>query len=387
MAHNPAGDDRTARADRPCTRRSSGGGDRRTARGLRFRVLVCLPIVLLLATQAWVSAASAATPAARPAYVVGTYDGARLRLFVDGKLVAQLPVTEPPNQSPTPVEIGSFLGGDSWYGTLDEVAIYDRALDSTTLRQHYRLGSGAATGSYPRGVQRTPGLVAYWRLNDPTAARAVDVLGKHPGVYRAGSALRVPGLISGDRDLAAAFSGAGGDVVVQKADDLSLRQGFTLEAWAAPGAIRDQVVIAKVNSWFVKMDPSGHWGVGITTAHGGPSVYGDQRAEIVAAPVALAQPPPAAPLPRRYRCQREEGFGFERRHHRLGFNHRGCRSRWLLYRRQRQGAPHDEDDDGDEPEVDPDDPDAPTVEAAASERHGSDGAVDHPTATSSDPSE
>jgi hypothetical protein len=266
---------------------------------LRAVLLFALASALGLAAMIPTPARSAVPPGT--AYVVGTYDGSVLRLYVDGKLVAQQNSTAAIKGGPTPVEIGSFLGREGWYGTLDEVAVYDRALSAGTIQAHYKLGSGRTGGNYEREIRRTPGVAAYWRLDDPSSSRARDVLGNHPGVYRPGTALRVPGLLSGTRDQAAAFDGATGDVVVTGAQDLSFSSGFTLEAWAAPGARRDQSVVSKVDSWFLKTNFSGQWGVGFLTKVNPPivSVYSKQPSSVAASPIPLAaqQQPGPAPAP------------------------------------------------------------------------------------------
>src|SRR5215216_5354529 len=77
-------------------------------------------------------------PSAR-AYVVGTYDGTTLRLYVDGKLARQKRVGRTVSLSPkTHVEIGAWFGQSSFEGTIDEVAIYNRSLDAATVADHYR---------------------------------------------------------------------------------------------------------------------------------------------------------------------------------------------------------------------------------------------------------
>jgi Concanavalin A-like lectin/glucanases superfamily len=225
-------------------------------------------------------------------YVVGTYDGSTLRLYVDGSLVAQQSSSLPVNTGSAPVELGSFLGGESWYGTLDDVAVYRRALDVDSLRRHYKVGTGAAPGDYGRAIQATKGLAAYWRLDDSSAKTAADALGSHPGVYRPGTALRVPGLLARDPNRAAAFDGGQGDVVVGNGSDLSLEHGFTLEAWAAAGARRDQTLMAKASSWFMKTNASGQWGAGFLSGKQIVSIYSKQPATVAPAPIALAAPAP-----------------------------------------------------------------------------------------------
>jgi hypothetical protein len=73
-------------------------------------------------------------------HVVATFDGANLRLFVDGKQTAFNGV---PNDMP-PMTASWTVGGPNcdcttnyFVGALDELAIYDRALDPARVRAHF----------------------------------------------------------------------------------------------------------------------------------------------------------------------------------------------------------------------------------------------------------
>jgi Concanavalin A-like lectin/glucanases superfamily len=278
---------------------------------MRLRLALLFASALVTALGAFAAPASAASRPSSGTYVVGTYDGSTLRLFVDGRRVAEQRTSLPVKFGTSPVEIGSFFGGEVWYGTLDEVALYDRALDPAAITQHYQLGSGTTSGDYGKTIRGTPGVVAYWRLDDPTSKRAGDALGRHPGVYHPmGTALRVPGLLARDPNHAAAFDGANGDVVVGSAQNLSLAHGFTIEAWTAAGARRDQTVVAKADSWFLKTNVVGQWGVGFFSGKKIVSIYARQATPITAAPIAQSTPPPTQrpkPAPRQHAGKRSSG--------------------------------------------------------------------------------
>jgi hypothetical protein len=317
-------------------------GLRAAVRGL---VVVGLAAGLLLG----LATVGQAAPASRPTHLVGTWDGSTLRFAVDGKVVGQRRAAGALKTSPSPVEIGSFLHGEVFYGTVDEVALYDRPMPPATILRHHRLGTTSA--DYARGVKQTPGLVAYWRLDDRSPARAADVLGKHLGKYGPGTALEVPGLLAHDANRAAAFDGAKGDVIVDHATDLSLPHGFTLEAWVSPGALRDQAVVSKPNSWFMKSDPRGRWGFGIFVGSTIPSAYAKQTGQVSPAPIAEAAPPPKTSAPPAKSKRRNHGD--------TGSNVAiifwivivVCAAGGWLYYRRRRG----EDEDDDEPDPDTND--------------------------------
>jgi len=65
-------------------------------------------------------------------HVVGTWDGAKLRLYLDGELQAERDRPGQPNPNPYPVMIGNFeypsCHGTNFGGAIDEVRIYSRAV-------------------------------------------------------------------------------------------------------------------------------------------------------------------------------------------------------------------------------------------------------------------
>ena len=74
-------------------------------------------------------------------HVVGTYDGATLRLYLDGAPFG-LWTDASPNSLPS---TGTFkIGGDTvfWDGSLDEVAFYNTALSADRIAVHYVAGGG-----------------------------------------------------------------------------------------------------------------------------------------------------------------------------------------------------------------------------------------------------
>lgn len=69
-------------------------------------------------------------------HVAGVYDGASVRLYIDGKLDAWAGAPNPVNSTADPVYIGSRVGrlaDRSWTGRIDEVRLYDVALSEAGL--------------------------------------------------------------------------------------------------------------------------------------------------------------------------------------------------------------------------------------------------------------
>jgi len=65
-------------------------------------------------------------------HLAGTWDGQKLRLYVDGQLEGETDRTGRPNPNPYPVMVGNFeypsCHGGAFGGVIDEVRIYQRAL-------------------------------------------------------------------------------------------------------------------------------------------------------------------------------------------------------------------------------------------------------------------
>jgi hypothetical protein len=64
-----------------------------------------------------------------------TYDGANMRLYVNGSLVAERPGSGTPRASAGPLRIGAGSRGRFFKGRIDDVRIYNRALGADAIRQ------------------------------------------------------------------------------------------------------------------------------------------------------------------------------------------------------------------------------------------------------------
>ncbi|HOS93097.1 MAG TPA: LamG domain-containing protein [Armatimonadota bacterium] len=77
-------------------------------------------------------------------HIAGTWDGRKLRLYVDGDAQGEVDRSGSPNPNPYPVMIGNFeypsCHGGAFGGAIDEVRIYQRALRPEEVRQGAREG-------------------------------------------------------------------------------------------------------------------------------------------------------------------------------------------------------------------------------------------------------
>ncbi len=155
-----------------------------------------------------------------------TYDGGKLRLYIDGKLVD----TE---EGPAPMtgEGDLELGGNTIFGnylqgTLDEVRIYDRALDA------------AEVDSDMEAPIQTPkqGPVAAYSFDEGEGTTVEDVTGDgHTGTIH-GAEWNPRGKYGGSMD----FDGEGDYLSVPDSTELDLSEELTIEAWVRPGEGPDQ---------------------------------------------------------------------------------------------------------------------------------------------------
>jgi len=89
-------------------------------------------------------------------HLVGTYDGSRVRLYLDGVNVVDAPGGGVPHQTAQPVTIG---GWDAWYhqkfnGLVDEIALFDRTLDGSEVVE---LAEGVDSGPIALTIDVKPG--------------------------------------------------------------------------------------------------------------------------------------------------------------------------------------------------------------------------------------
>ncbi|MEV1329485.1 LamG domain-containing protein [Micromonospora costi] len=207
-------------------------------------------------------------------HVAAAYDGTTLRTYIDGQLQASTPVVKAPTDGAGSLKLGA-RGDDAldrFVGSLDEVAIYDKALTPGQIDSHYVkgvLGNPGPSPSAPQADRATvqsrsvspsapggsaPGHtptsqqpvvtgqfsyaaevladkpVGYWRLGERSGTSAEDASGSgNRGAYTDAVTLGRPGALTGDPDTAAELTG--GHVAIPDSASLSVDGSFTLEAW------------------------------------------------------------------------------------------------------------------------------------------------------------
>ena len=170
-------------------------------------------------------------------HVAATYDGATMKLYVGGSMVASSPDAGGYDHAAVPLLIGgqntaapggSFLSGYSWSGDLDEVALYPAALSAAQVLDH-----AGRTTTYAAQVV-ADGATSLWRLGETTGTVAADSAGGNPGRY--GASLGLASALGSDADTSASFDGEHDVVVVPDVAALRPTTAVSLEAWVKPVA-------------------------------------------------------------------------------------------------------------------------------------------------------
>jgi DNA-binding beta-propeller fold protein YncE len=75
-------------------------------------------------------------------HIVGTYDGATQRLYINGVSVASAALTGAITVNTTALTLAAWAGTSEYYkGTIDEAAVYGTALTNTQVANHYNAGT------------------------------------------------------------------------------------------------------------------------------------------------------------------------------------------------------------------------------------------------------
>lgn len=164
-------------------------------------------------------------PVDRWSHVGLTYDGAALRLYVDGSQVSNRATTGTVLRTSDPLWIGGNRPyGEYFHGVIDEVRLYARALSTSEVRAD--MSTPIASG----GTSPAAGLVGAYAFDAGSGTVAADASrnGNAGAIYGATWTAR------GRFGRAMRFDGAGELVRVPASESLNLRDAMTLSAWIRP---------------------------------------------------------------------------------------------------------------------------------------------------------
>jgi hypothetical protein len=167
------------------------------------------------------------------------YDGNRERLYIDGRMVAANAAQGRIQVTRNPLWIGGNQPyGEHFYGRIDEVRVYDRALSGREIRR-----------DMTTGVHPARGLVTAYGFDAVSGAEARDASG-HGNVGTIFGAARARGRFGSALD----FDGQGALGRVPPSPSLDLTRGITLSAWVRPSAGQDgwrTVVQRQTDAYFL----------------------------------------------------------------------------------------------------------------------------------------
>jgi len=151
-------------------------------------------------------------------HVAATYDGAVMKIYVDGVLKISNTNTGTLKTSTSDVYIGNQNTINPFKGTIDEVLLYDRALTEAEIGQIYSTTPNPGNGASD--------LISYWNLNENGGTTATDGVGGNNGTIT--GATWSPGY-SGS---CLHFNGTSNNVKVPNASKLNPVNAITMMVWA-----------------------------------------------------------------------------------------------------------------------------------------------------------
>ena len=147
-------------------------------------------------------------------HIAATYDGSAVKVYINGTLASSNNVSGPITTSGLPLRIGGNSVWSEWFsGQIDDVRIYDRALDASELASDMAtpVGESQAQAARPRGDKQAPSAPGNVRATGATQtsvavawnASSDDTGVSGYGYYRNGS------LIANGSDTATSYTFSG----------------------------------------------------------------------------------------------------------------------------------------------------------------------------------
>ena len=122
-------------------------------------------------------------PSAKFTNIVGTFDGTKIKLYIDGRLVSEKDFTGVYVEDPlSPLRIGgeaSSMGTLLWTGIIDDLTFYDRSIQNDEIEALY-----SSDNSYPSSNKNQMGLVSHWSFDNDLADSSSAMPFHNDGILR-----------------------------------------------------------------------------------------------------------------------------------------------------------------------------------------------------------
>lgn len=165
-------------------------------------------------------------------HIVGTYDGSRMRIYLNGKQVNSIVVRGKINAHNGALRIGGDPKGDNFKGIIDEVCIYDKALTAQEVLARFRVKEQEPEEPIEPEEPVVGPLIAQLPFNEGNGLTTADQSGNKNN-----------GQISGATWVKGKFGNAlsfdGNDYVeIAHSVSLSPRNELAVEAWVNPAEMK-----------------------------------------------------------------------------------------------------------------------------------------------------
>jgi len=178
-------------------------------------------------------------------HVVATYDGNKLKLYVDAVLITSKNASGNLKTSSSSTYIGSEGTINYFDGTIDEVAIYNKDLSQQEISTIY--------ADTPNPDSGDDALVSWWKFNENAGNTASDSQGANNG-----SILGPQWTSDGAEGSALTFDGVNDFVLVTNADNLNVSDQITIMAWAKTSENKTAKIVEK-GDWDGNSILQDHW--------------------------------------------------------------------------------------------------------------------------------
>ena len=160
-------------------------------------------------------------------HLAATYDGAAVKIYINGVLDVSVPATDTPATSVRPLLFGAGRDNNSFFfqGLMDDVAVYNRALIAEEVQSIYEAGSaGKLPPPPPEPIAPPAGMVSWW----PGDGNPNDIMDANHGTLSGGTTYT-----GGKVDQSFSLDGTDDSVIVAHDPSLNLTD-FTFDAWVKP---------------------------------------------------------------------------------------------------------------------------------------------------------